>query len=135
MLEIPRICVLAEDTSTGVKNGNILSSSSINVRICGSNGNLNSSFDGLHLSDRELKSDRASYTLSETDDEEYVKFRRLGCGDGIANSDSTGPTVIIDPPSSPPYNSAVNIDLKIPNEQVRRLSDTCRRREYSMFTL
>ncbi|KAK7582693.1 hypothetical protein V9T40_014138 [Parthenolecanium corni] len=126
VLEIPRICVLAEDTSIGVQNSNIHSSSSINVQICGSNGNLNSSFDGLHLSDRELKPDRVSYTLSETDDEEYVKFRRLDRGGGIANSDSTGPTVIVDPPS-PPFSPALNVDRKAPNEPIRRFSDTCRR--------
>lgn len=128
VLEIPRICVLAEDTSIGVQNSNIHSSSSINVQICGSNGNLNSSFDGLHLSDRELKPDRVSYTLSETDDEEYVKFRRLDRGGGIANSDSTGPTVIVDPPS-PPFSPALNVDRKAPNEPIRRFSDTCRRRK------
>lgn len=131
VLEVPRIRISTEDTSSSIKNGNIRSTRTINVRIRGSDGNLASSFDGLFLSDRDLRPDRTSYTLSETDDEEYVRFRGLVRNDGIANSDSTGPTIVVDPPS-PPFSSASNADTKIRNDHVRTLSD-CRRREYVCY--
>lgn len=129
MLEVPRIQVSTEDTSARVKNGKARCTRSFNVRIRGSDGNLASSLDGLCLSDRDLRPDRASYTLSETDDEEYVRFCGLHRKYGIANSDSTGPTIVVDPPS-PPFSSGIKADVKIRNEQVRALSDNCRRREY-----
>lgn len=129
MLEIPRIRVSTEDTSTNAKNGNAHSTKSFNVRIRGSDGNLASSFEGICLSDRDVRPDRTSYTLSETDDEEFVRFCGLHRKDGIANSDSTGPTIVVDPPS-PPFSSATNAEIKMRNEQVRELIDNnCRRRE------
>lgn len=107
----------------------------VDVHIGGSHGNLATSVDGYFLSDQELKSDRRSYTLSETDDEEYLKFRGLTKEETIANSGSTGLTVIVDPPS-PPHKVQKEETAEEPkpaHDAVRRLSENCRRCEYILF--
>ncbi|XP_065210954.1 diacylglycerol kinase eta-like isoform X2 [Planococcus citri] len=126
VLEIPKIHVSAENASLcglSIKDD-------INLRIRGSHNNLASSTEGLFLSGNDIKPDRRS-TLSETDDEEYARFYGLlKKGETIANSGSTGLTVIIDPPSPvhvPVKDEAADHEQKPPNESVRRLSESCRR--------
>lgn len=133
ILEIPKIQVSLDDTSTcglSIKDD-------INLRIRGSHNNIACSTDGLFLSEHDIKPDRRSYTLSETDDEEYVRFHGLTRGETIANSGSTGLTVIVDPPSpihEPVKGEAGDGEQKPPNEAVRRLSGSCRRCELPEFS-
>ncbi len=131
ILEIPKIRVSMDDASVS----GLSIKDNINLQIRGSHGNLTSSTDGIFLSNHEVKPDRRSYTLSETDDEEYVRFRSLSRGETIANSGSTGPTVIVDPPSPPNFveeEESVDSENKPPNETVRRLSENCRRRKFDV---
>lgn len=131
-MEIPKIHVSADNASLC----GLSLKDDINLRIRGSHNNLASSTDGLYLSDSDIKPDRRS-TLSETDDEEYARFYGLlKKGETMANSGSTGLTVIIDPPSPvhvPAKDETGDHEQKPPNESVRRLSESCRRCELKFF--
>lgn len=124
VIDIPKIRVSSDDTSVcglSIKD-------SINLQIRGSHGNLPTSADEFGV-----KPDRRSFTLSETDDEEYVRFYGLRRGEAVTNSGSTGPTVIIDPPSPPNQHEeeeSADTESRPPNETVRRLSGNCRRCEF-----
>lgn len=122
-MEIPKIEVFKDESSlTGlaVKDG----------------VNLTVSADRLFLPDSDLRPDRRSVTLSETDDEEFLHFRGLNKDEPMANSSSTGPTVIVDPPSPPHQHeveeddTSAEHDGRAGNDNIRKMSQSCRRREY-----
>ena len=108
---------------------------SVNLTVGSSPTNLASSADKLYLSDSDPRPDRRSCALSETDDEELVQFRGLNKSETTANSTSTGPTVIVDPPSPPRQHeveeddTSAEHDGRAVNEHFRRMSRSCRRRE------
>ena len=128
VLEIPKIEVFNDESSVNVQNGSKLTAGS-------SLGNLTSSADRLFLSDSDLKKNKRSHTISETDDEESIRFYGLNKGETMANSSSTGPTVIVDPPSPPHQseieedNTSAEQDGRAVNENFRKMNRSCRRRE------
>ncbi|XP_014254870.1 diacylglycerol kinase eta isoform X2 [Cimex lectularius] len=69
----------------------------VQFQIQGSNTNLRGSTDGMYLTDFQ-ESHRKSLALSETDDEELVRFHRFASR-GSVQSQIQPPQVIVDPPS------------------------------------
>lgn len=129
VIDIPKIEVSWDNTSVC----ELSNKENLNMQIKGSHGNLTTAAE--YLSDHDLKCDRRSFTLSETDDEEYVRFYGLKRNEVITNSDSTGPTVIIDPPSPPNHheeNESADNENRPLHEAIRRLSGNCRRCKFLM---
>nr|XP_024218555.1 diacylglycerol kinase eta-like isoform X4 [Halyomorpha halys] len=104
LVQIPTIQISSSDndyTLSERSRGESTSSAYLDVvelRIQGSNNNLRGSTDGMYLTEYHQDRHRKSLALSETDDEELVRFHGLTRSETMEGQ-STNPRVIIDPPS------------------------------------